>query len=156
MATHGCIALRQCSATRWPFVKQWAVDQQSASRKWSMDDAFHEITHGRMEIPSLLMLRPKPAKPTHAVQPVRKSQPEQRAPKRPAPRPHKAEPARKKGKGKGKGKTWDNWAASRDGKPICRRFHDTRRTENPRFAHVCAIKGCQQAHGASQHPANRT
>ena len=54
-----------------------------------------------------------------------------RLPKRQAPRPHKAEPAKKKGKGKGKGKGRNQWAASHNGKPICRRFqNDTCHTEN--------------------------
>ena len=73
--------------------------------------------------------------------------------KRAAPKPHKAEPPRKKGKGKGKGKHRDSWAATHQGKQICRRFqHGLCKSDNCQFAHVCAVKGCQQAHGASQRP----
>ena len=43
---------------------------------------------------------------------LQSKQPDQRTPKRPASRPLKAEPPRKKGKGKGKGKSKDNWAAA--------------------------------------------
>ena len=105
----------------------WGTIIDLLQRKWSMDDAFHELTHGRMETHSLLMLRPKTSRQPLAAQPAKN-------PARPAKRP-----ARKKGKGKGKGKTRNNWAAS-----------------HQEFAHVCAVKGCQLAHGASQHPSNRT
>ena len=131
----------------------WGTIVDLLQRKWSMDDAFHELTHGRMEIHSLLMLRPRTSRQPLAKRPTNPA----RSGKRPAPKPHKAEPPRKKGKGKGKGKTRNNWAATHQGKPICRRFQQGLcKTDNCQFAHVCAIKGCQQAHGASQHPSNRT
>ena len=114
-----------------------------------MDDAFHELTHGRMEIHSLLMLRPKTSRQPPTAQPAKRPHNPARPAKRPAPRQHKAEPPRKKGKGKGKGKTRDNWAASHQGKQICRRFqHGLCKSDTCQFAHVCAVKGCQQAHGA--------
>ena len=125
----------------------WGTIVDLLQRKWSMDEAFHELTHGRMEIHSLLMLRPKTSRQPLAAQPAKRPPNPARSVKRPAPRPHKAEPPRKKGKGK----TRDNWAATHQGQPICRRFQQGLcKTDNCQFAHVCAIKGCQQAHGASQ------
>ena len=54
-------------------------------------------------------------------------------------------------------KTRNNWATTHQGKQICRRFQQGLcKIDNCQFAHVCAVKGCQQAHGASQHPSNRT
>lgn len=50
-------------------------------------------------------------------------------------------------------------ASTHSGAPICRRFQrGTCKTESCRYAHVCvcAIKGCQQSHGANQHPADLT
>ena len=119
--------------------------------------AFHELTHGRMEIHSLLMLRPKISKAMPAPPPAKRAQLSPKQPERPASRPQKSEPPRKKGKGKGKGKPKNAWATSHNGKPICRRFQTgTCKSDNCQFAHVCAIKGCQQTHPASQHASNHT
>ena len=98
------------------------------------------------------MLRPKIAKVVPAPPPAKRAHLSPRQPKRPASRPQKSKPPRKKGKRKGKGKSKNAWAASHNGKPICRRFQTgTCKSDNCQFAHVCAIKGCQQTHPASTH-----
>ena len=118
----GC---NKCSAMHWPCAKpctcHWisklpacasrsqtphcpCAQSRPLHRKWSMDDAFHKLTHGRMEIHSLLMLRPKISKAMPALPPAKRAQLSPKQPKRPASRPQKSEPLRKKGKGKGKGK----------------------------------------------------
>ena len=75
----------------------WGTIVDLLHRKWSMDDAFHELTHGRMEIHSLLMLRPKISKAMPALPPAKQAQ---LSPKRPASRPQKSEPPQRQGKRK--------------------------------------------------------
>ena len=50
-----------------------------------------------------------------------------------------------------------NWLDTFQGKQICRRFQ-TGACTSPKckYLHVCAIKGCHQAHPAKEHPSNRT
>ena len=47
----------------------WGTVVDLLQRKWSMDDAFHELTHGRMETHSLLMLRPSASRQPLAAPP---------------------------------------------------------------------------------------
>ena len=70
----------------------------TSERKWSMDDAFHELTYGRMETHSLLMLRPRTSRQPLAAPPAKRPTNPARSGKRRAPKPPKAEPPRKKGK----------------------------------------------------------
>ena len=72
----------------------WGTIVDLLQRKWSMDDAFH----GRMEIHSLLMLRPRTSRQPLAAPPAKRPTNPARSGKRPAPKPPKAEPPRKKEK----------------------------------------------------------
>ena len=137
----------------------WRVISSLLAEKWTLDDALHELSHVRTLVPSLLQLRPivpKAVAQTPPPPPPSKKRHLQYAdtPRQPS----------KKGKGKGNGKdqeqpsipgNWPhNWDLCHGGKEICRRFQsNTCKGWNCKFAHICAIEGCQKAHSAKDHRA---
>ena len=141
--------------------KLWQTISELLIQKWALDDALYELTAIRNDVPSLLQLR--------AAAP--RAPPDPRGTKR--TRQDDSGP-RTKGKGKGDGKgnckkggpssprggtssPAANWVDTFQGKQICRRFQ-TGACTSPKckYLHVCAIKGCHQAHPAKEHPSNRT
>ena len=136
----------------------WNTISDLLREGWSLDEALHEMTTVRSDIPSLLQWRPAQPRLPPALEQLFK------------------------GKGKGKGKLqllldeppWKklrtedkpfkktekpqptnipkNWADKYQGKPICRRYQSgTCKTPGCKFAHVCAIKGCHKSHPAREH-----
>ena len=126
----------------------WGTIVDLLHRKWSMDDAFHELTHGRMEIHSLLMLRPKISKAMPALPPAKRAQ---LSPKRknPSRRTRKAK-AREKESPKTPGPPLAMES------PFAAGSKQGLANQTTASLHVCAIKGCQQTHPASQHASNHT
>ena len=147
--------------------KLWNTISDLLRDDWKLDEALHELTTIRSDIPSLLQWRPAQPRLTQVLESI------------------------VKGKGKGKGKwanlleeppfkrlrTEDkpfkkfekpqptnlpkNWADKHQGKPICRRYQSLScKNQNCKFAHVCAIKGCHKPHPAREHkdkgPPNQT
>ena len=138
--------------------RMWNTISDLLREGWSLDEALHEMTTVRSDIPSLLQWRPAQPRLPPALEQLFK------------------------GKGKGKGKLqllldeppWKklrtedkpfkktekpqpnnipkNWADKYQGKPICRRYQSgTCKTPGCKFAHVCAIKGCHKSHPAREH-----
>ena len=146
--------------------RMWNTISDLLREGWSLDEALHEMTTVRSDIPSLLQWRPAQPRLPHALEQLFK------------------------GKGKGKGKLqmlleeppWKKlrtddkpfkktekpqppnlpktWVEKFQGKPICRRYQSgSCKTPNCKFAHVCAIKGCHKSHPAREHkdkPQNQT
>eukprot|EP00438_Fugacium_kawagutii_P030642 Skav205701 [mRNA] locus=scaffold2824:18627:19832:- [translate_table: standard] len=137
--------------------QMWHVMAELVNEKgWQLDDALHELTHIRHDMPSLLQLRPKAPKPQSTMPNLSQ-----------AYNP-KGEP---KGKGKGKGKKgvskgkprvqWvtdlkvgDTW------RQLCMRYQTGKCTagSNCAFYHGCAYpveggKACGLPHGALAHKA---
>ena len=102
--------------------KLWQAITDLLAKKWTLDDALHEMTNIRNDIPSLLQPRPASA----MTRPAPDS--------RPAKRPRYDEPSRPKGKTKGKraapGKGPSvstpnpNWVESHQGKLLARLRHE--------------------------------
>ena len=97
--------------------KIWGVISELLAQSWSLDDALHEVTAMRHDLPSLLQLRPK-ATTSPARTPRARD-------KRPAP-PAQTQPkkAARKGKGKGTAKKFtlsSDWIQSYQGKEVCKR-----------------------------------
>ena len=138
--------------------KIWNTISDLLRDGWRLDEALNEMTTVRSDIPSLLQWRPAQPRLPPALEQLVKG----------------------KGKGKGKwGQPWEeqpwkkqktedkpwkkqdkpqptslpkNWADKFQGKPICRRYQsNTCKTQNCKFAHVCAIKGCHKPHPAREH-----
>ena len=132
--------------------RMWNTISDLLREGWSLDEALHEMTTVRSDIPSLLQWRPAQPRLPPALEQLFK------------------------GKGKGKGKLqllldeppWKklrtddkpfkktekpqptnlpkNWADKFQGKPICRRYQSgTCKTPGCKFAHVCAIRVATKA-----------
>ena len=134
--------------------KIWGVISELLAQSWSLDDALHEVTAMRNDLPSLLQLRPKvPRQPPPPPAPPRTPRARD---KRPAP-PAQTQPkkAARKGKGKGTAKKLtlsSDWIQSYQGKEVCKRYQVGKcQAENCKFAHVCAVPGCQKPHPAKDH-----
>ena len=134
--------------------KIWGVISELLAQSWSLDDALHEVTAMRNDLPSLLQLRPKvPRQPPPPPAPPRTPRARD---KRPAP-PAQTQPkkAARKGKGKGTAKKLtlsSDWIQSYQGKEVRKRYQVGKcQAENCKFAHVCAVPGCQKPHPAKDH-----
>ena len=134
--------------------KIWGVISDLISeRGCSLDDALHEVTHIRHDLPGLLQLRPRVPKPTPLSNPSPYL--------RPDPQKGKGKGGKtKKGSGKPTGKVqWVTDMKLKDGswKPLCVKFQTGRCSlANCKFAHACAFptdagQACGLDHGALTH-----
>ena len=126
--------------------KIWGVISELLAQSWSLDDALHEVTAMRNDLPSLLQLRPKvPRQPPPPPAPPRTPRARD---KRPAP-PVQTQPkkAARKGKGKGTAKKLtlsSDWIQSYQGKEVRKRYQvgNARQTtaNSPTFAPCQGVK----------------
>lgn len=131
--------------------KVWGVIADLMSeRGWNMDDALHELTHIRHDLPSWLQLRPRAIRQQTGNPP-------------PVNRPDLG-----KGKGKGKGKKGNQKGKGKvqwitevkkgsEWKQLCMRFQtgSCQLGDSCKFLHACAYpvngNACGQQHGAATH-----
>lgn len=133
--------------------KIWGVISDLMSeRGWGLDDALHELTHIRHDLPGLLQLRPRAARippPLPTSNPRRFDNPKGRG-----------KGKNPKGSGKHKGKVqWVTEIKTKDGswKSLCMRYQSGKcNLPNCSFVHGCAypVEGglaCGMDHGAMMH-----
>ena len=154
--THRFMSLltQKTEASQMADQKTWNIISELLNeRKWTMDNALHEVTHIRHDLPSLLQLRPKAPK-AHPSAPSS------------APSLSKGSKGRGKSSSKGKSKTlskgkvtWVTEMKSRDGqmKQLCMQWQAGRCTRaNCAFTHACAYPmpdgtACGKPHTALEH-----
>ena len=136
---------RNCWADR----KIWGVISELLAQSWSLDDALHEVTAMRNDLPSLLQLRPKvPRQPPPPPAPPERVTNALRRPRR------RSKKAARKGKGKGTAKKLtlsSDWIQSYQGKEVCERYQ-VWANATQKTASSPALCGCQKPHPAKDHP----
>ena len=142
------------------FLEAQAADKQIHSvicelvieRQWSLDQALHELTSIRADLPMLLQPRPKPIRAAATIIQVKGP------PKGPGKGKH--EPAKGKGKGKQKGPRVEWVTEINQGghkKQLCMRYQtgSCQLGDSCRFHHACACpkdgKACGGSHSAKDH-----